>query len=357
MTDKTSYLPCLRHVLPMTMVQRERRLPLPGVVTARVNERVQAQDVVAEAELGPQHMFIDLSRALGVPASEVPRYLRHQPGDRLDAGQILAGPVGVLRRAERAPAEGFLVTIVDGRVLFQTRGKVHELRAGFPGTVIASDGVQSVVIETTGALIQGVWGNGKQDFGILRMVGQGPGSRLQTRQLDIQLRGAVLLAGICENPAPLHQATELSVRGLILGSMSASLIPVARRLPYPVIVIEGFGAVPMHGPAFELLSSNAGREVALEGQPQSPYRTVRPEVIIPLPASREVDVPDELVPLEAGVRVRVTRAPYMGTVGVVREILPRAEAYPSGILAHSVVVDVPGGGPKMVPVANLEILS
>lgn len=345
-----------RHLLPLTAVRRVRSLPVPGTITVRVNEAVQAQDVVAEAEVQTRHRSLDLARGLGVPPERVVQHLRREPGDRVESGDILAGPVGITRRTVRAPAEGQIVTLRDGTLLFQQRGRMIEVRAGFPGTVVATDGIQNVTIETTGALIQGVWGNGRQDYGILRIVGTGPASRLQTRELDIQLRGAVLVAGHCDNPAPFNQATELSVRGIILGSMSANLIPIAQRLPYPVVVLECFGTKPIGGAMYDLLTGNAGREASVEGRPPEPYEADRPEVIIPLPANREVDLPSQVLALGAGVRVRVTREPFLGQLGVVREIMDRAVEYDSGILATSAVVDMEAGGPKTIPLANLEIV-
>jgi hypothetical protein len=75
-----------------------------------------------------------------------------------------------------------------------------------------------------------------------------------------------------------------------------------------------------------------------------------------MPANRQVSLPDEVIPLQQGVRVRVVHAPYHGAVGVVREVLQRAVGYPSGILARSARVDLEGIGTTNVPLANLEIL-
>lgn len=346
----------VRHILTLSAIRRVRKLPVPGTITVRVHESVQAQDVVAEAEVQTRHRYIDLARGLGIPPERVVEHLRREPGDRVESGDVIAGPVGMARRTVRAPGEGQIVTLRNGKLLFQQKGRVIEVRAGFPGTVVATDGIQSVTIETTGALVQGVWGNGRQDFGVLHLIGSGPGSRLQTGELDIQLRGGVLVAGHCENPAPFNQATDLSVRGIILGSMSANLIPLAQRLPYPVVVLECFGAKPIGSAMYELLASNAGREASVEGRPPAPYEVDRPEVIIPLPANREVDLPSQVLALSPGIRVRVTREPYLGQLGVVREIMDRAVEYDSGILATSAVVDMEGGGPKTVPLANLEIV-
>ena len=101
--------------------------------------------------------------------------------------------------------------------------------------------------------------------------------------------------------------------------MTSELIPVAMRLPYPILLTEGFGRLPMNSPAYALLQSNAGREATLDGRMGSIYESQRPEVIIPLPASRQVSMP-------------------------------------SGILARSATVDLEGIGAATVPLANLEIL-
>jgi len=350
------YLPAITHVLPLTAIRRQRILPVPGSVMVRVHEKVQAADVVAEAEIEPKHYYLDAARGLGMTPRAAVRHIVVQKGDRVEAGQLIAGPVGLARRSVRAPAEGHIADIRQGRVLLEARGELLQLRAGFPGVVIGSDGSQVVTIETTGALLQAMWGNGLQDYGVMRMVGDSPASRLQTDQLDVNLRGAVLVAGICDHSAPLHQATELSVRGVILGSMAAELIPVARKLPFPVLLVEGFGDLPFNSLAYHLLINNVGREVAVDGGSPWPQPGNRPEAIIPLPANRQVSLPEEVVALRPGRRVRILKPPYQGEVGVVRELLSAAHNYPNGVRARSAAVELEGVGITPVPLANLEIL-
>jgi hypothetical protein len=353
---KSAYLPPVSHVLPLTIVRRDRTLPISGTVTARLNERVQAVDVIAEAETAPRHVYLDLARGLGVPPKEAPRYLVREKGDRVEMGDTIAGPVGVARRTVRAPADGRVVAIEGWRVLFEVRGEPIGLRAGFPALVVASDGTQSVTLETTAALVQGIWGNGRQDFGVMRTLGSGPAARMQTDMLDINLRGAVLVGGTCDQPAPLHQATELMVRGIVLGSITSDLIPVAMRLTYPLMITEGFGGLPMNTAAYGMLTANVGRDAAIDARPGDRYSYQRPEVIIPLPASRQADIPDDVIPLAAGVRVRVLRAPYHGAIGVVRDLPVKAADFPSGLLARSATVEIEGLGNRMIPLANLEVI-
>ena len=346
----------LTHVVPMTTIRRERQLPIPGVITVRMNEKVQAGDVLGEAEPAARFFSLDLARALGLPAKEAVRHLKRERGERVDAGDILAGPAGVTRRTLRAPGAGEIVAIQEGKVYFEAKGAAVPLRAGFSGVVVGSDGIQSVTLEATGALVQAVWGNGKEDSGVMRQVGLDAADKLEPERFDLSMRGAVLLAGMCSHPAVLMQAADLAVRGVILGSLAADLVPQVRRLSFPVIVTEGFGETPMNSAAYAVLSANAGREVTVDGRVGGPYSTQRPEVIIPLPAPRQVTVPDEVVPVNPGIRVRVVQAPHVGAVGIVREVPLRAVVYPSGVLARSARVDLEGIGPAMIPLANLEIL-
>jgi hypothetical protein len=317
---------------------------------------VRSRDIIAEADVSPRHVFVDVAKILGIDAREVSRYLTRDRDERIEKGEVIAGPVGITRRTVKAPSDGRIVAIAEGKILYGLRTDPFLLRAGIPGDIVHSDGITTVTVETTGALIQGIWGNGQKDFGVMRIIGDGPRDRLLTDQLDAGLRGAVLIAGICDHPAPLYQASELSIRGLILGGLSAELIPIVERLPYPVVILEGFGPIPISPPAYELLSTSRGREAALDAHTPEPYNSQQPEVIIPLPVVNPVELPEEIITLSPGIRVRATRPPHQGVVGILERVIPQAVIYPSGILAKSAVIDLDIFGRTNVPLANLEVL-
>ena len=69
-----------------------------------------------------------------------------------------------------------------------------------------------------------------------------------------------------------------------------------------------------------------------------------------------VGVPEELVQLSRGVRVRVTRAPYQGSIGTIESVLTHGVSYPNGVRSRSARVDLDIFGLTEVPLANLEIL-
>jgi hypothetical protein len=90
------YLPPVTHVDPLTTIRRQRTLPVPGTITVHLNERVQPQDIVAEAELFSKYEFIDIARGLGVSPTEASRHVTRERGDRVEQGEIIAGPAGTL---------------------------------------------------------------------------------------------------------------------------------------------------------------------------------------------------------------------------------------------------------------------
>ena len=85
-----AYIPPIAHVVPMTTIRRSRALPVQGVIAVTQNERVQAADVIAEAQATPKHIFIDIAQTLGVTRAMAMRYLRREFGDRVEKGDLLA---------------------------------------------------------------------------------------------------------------------------------------------------------------------------------------------------------------------------------------------------------------------------
>ena len=357
-----AYLPVTAHVTLLATLRRERMLPLAGTVVVQAKQRVEPSDVVARTFLADRHRLVDVARALGVPDEQADSALVKHDGDAVKAGEPIAvrkTGLGLVRRTARSPVDGRLVVAGGGKALLAAISEPFELRAAIPGQVVTILQSQGVVIETTGALLEGVWGNGKEDTALLRVVGDNPRGALTANLVSVEQRGAIVVAGTLAEPAALKQLGDVGVRGLLVGSLSTGLLPAARKAGYPVLVVEGFGDRGFSAPAFSLLSSNAGRQAWLNAQPADPFLGHRPELIIPLPGpSTPPPQPVDGQTLTVGQRVRVLRGPDVGKVGTVTDLSERPVVTPSGLRTPMAGVALEGAsGPSArVAFANLELL-
>src|SRR5512134_603847 len=124
------------HILPLTTIQRERMLPLPGRVLARRGQKVNPGDVVAEAVVTPEHVLLDVSRGLDLKPDEADRYIKVQAGALVDAGDVIAERGSVARRVVRCPRPGKVVVAGSGQVLLELETQPFELKAGMNGVVV-----------------------------------------------------------------------------------------------------------------------------------------------------------------------------------------------------------------------------
>ena len=345
------------HVLPLTVVRRERVLTMPGHVLVRQGQKVAPQDVIAESPLAPEHMTLNVPRSLGVSSIQAKSLIQRSVGDEVKEGDLIAGPVGITRRVLRAPADGRIVLIREGRVLLEMQTQPFRLRAGLVGMVTDLIADYGAVIEAEGALIQGVWGNGRMDFGLLQSKLAAPDEKLTPDQLDVSLRGAVVLAGHCDQPKALHNAADIPLKGLILSSMAAALVPLAAKLPIPVIVLNGFGERPLDTDSFKLLSTNQNRDVSVNAAPFNRHTGTRPELVIPLPSGGSTKPPVETEDYAIGHNVRLCRAPQAGAIGTIEHIYQSPIALPSGVRALAATVKLENGTSLNLPLANLEVLT
>lgn len=348
-------LASVTHFLPLTLIRRERRLSQSGKVIVRLGQKVGAADIIAETVLNPEYQILDIAQLLGITASKVEKFLQYGPGDNLSKGDLIAGPVGISNRVVRAQRDAKIISSGEGQVLLEFISKPFQLKAGIPGSVVELIPERGAVIEMTGALIQGVWGNGRLDFGVLSVIDPKPDHELTISDLDASQRGAVVLAGTCEDGDALKMAEDLALRGVILGSMDPSLIAQVERLRVPVIIIEGFGHYPMNPVAYKLLATNDRREVSVIADAWKKYEGIRPEIIIPLPAPSSLTIPLEVGEFKTDQRVRVVQYPYLGNIGTIQKVLHQ-QSFAGGVKAPAAEIRLLNGSPLVIPLANLELI-
>jgi hypothetical protein len=343
------------HILPVTHIQRTRRLPANGRVLVRTNQKVQSTDVIAEARQEGKHILINIRRALGQASTkETENLIERRVGEKVQKGDVIAKIGRVLPKVVRAPEDGVIVAINNGQVLLEVESKVIQLRAGFSGNIVELIPDRGAIIEAHGALVQGIWGNNQIDQSLMLVLAQTAGEALTRDRLDVSMRGAVILGGFCTDGEALKMANELPLRGLILGGLEARLIPLASTLVFPVIVLDGFGPVPMNTTAFRLLSTHEKRETCLNAAGWNLSSGERPEVIIPLPV--QGNLPKETDEFKPEQEVRIQGAPYTGQVATLVRVRPWLTALPNGLRVPAADVRLENNEVVSVPLANLDVL-
>jgi hypothetical protein len=312
-------------------------------------------DVVAVMPAERRHTIIDVWQALkrGKKNSSI-NLVNRKVGEKMKKGDVLAETGGLFSKVVRSPADCEIVAVGGNQIMLEIEGGQVELKAGYNGTVkeVLSD--RGVLIESTGALIQGVWGNNRLNTGVMINMAHSPGELLTRERLDVSMRGSVIIAGHCDRSDVLLAASELKLCGLILGSMTADLIPTALQIDVPVILLEGFGTQPINSIAYRLLSTNEKRDVSVNAFAPDPANGIRPEVFIDLPA--EGEPVHEITEFRQGQEVRIIGAPHESIIGILEEILPMPVALPNQLKTRAAIIRLEDAAEVVIPLSNLDVI-
>lgn len=342
-------------IQPLTRIRRNRFLPVSGTVLVRVGQKVTPAEVVAETQVPTRHLMFDLYRSLGFKTpADAEKKIERELGDMLDKHDIIAETGGLFSRVIRAPMPGRIVSIKDGQVLLEVESRRLTVQAGMTGTVVEIVRDRGAVIESDGALIQGVWGNGLTGFGPFLADADMIDLELTNASLSITSRGMVQAAAFCEREESLTLAATLPLAGLILGSLHPDLVPCAERQPYPILLLEGFGKHGINEAAKNLLLSNSKREMAVHAAKRDRNLGVRPEITIALPAQGETQ--RETVEIAAGQTVRAHQAPRAGQIGRIVAVHNGLSPLPNGLRAPAVTIKFQNNEEQVLPITNFDII-
>ncbi len=353
-----NYYPDQSTILPMCTIRRERLLPedVFGTVTVREGEHVNAMNVVARGVRANRYVILNLRHLLDMDDPDDIESLVHvAPGEAFKEGQVIAGDQEHSRKLVRAPVSGMMLRLLEGRLVLQTGLTEVSVRAGFNGQVTSIRANRGVLLETTGALVQGVWGNGCDHFGVVQKEPEGGLAALEVDEFTTEWRGAIVITGRPLVKLALHKAEAQTIGGIIAPSMNADLREVALRLKMPIMLTEGFGDMQMGRLVSDVLEQYVGRQAALSAVKPERGQASRPEVIVPLHTDDRVAAPARDEPLRLGSEVRLTRAPYQGIVGKVASLPRTPQVIENGLRLPVAMVNLPSGRTVTVPLVNLEM--
>ena len=359
MRKMSIHYPLGTRIARLTSVRVERLLPVEGEVLVSAGDWVEPFDVVARCQSRGEIHVVDVGKALDMPHDRAAKLVLKSVGDKVQSGDVLAESkrrLGGTKRRCTAPVDGRVTALRKGWVLIESSPSTLELPARMKGRVSSVIPDLGVVITAVGTLIQGAWGIGGEAKGLLKVAVDGPHKPLLARYLDASCNGTLLVAGRILDRHAVEQAAEAKVRGIIVGSVTAELVPLLQSVPYSVLITEGFGNLPMSQEVFALLRNSAGREAMLRTGTETSPSTERPEVLIPLKVEGELP-PEATDPpsFRVGMLVQGLRSPYLGTTGTVVSLPALAQVMESGArLAVAEVERLKDGEVVRIPLTNLE---
>jgi hypothetical protein len=367
----TAYTPGLK-VSPSATVRKARRLPLKGDVVVSVGESVEPETVVARTNIPGILRTVRASERLGIDADELPKVSVVQQGEAVTSGQLLAlsrSFFGLFKSEAYSPVDGVVEIInpVTGHISIREQPKPIEVTAYVRGRVADVLPGEGVVVETRGALIQGIFGVGGERQGRIRMAVSDPGAPITEETIRPDMAGEVIAGGANISGGALRKAADVGVAGIVVGAIvDRDLIDFLgydigvaitghEEIGLTLILTEGFGSIRMAERTFRLLQSLEGQTASINGATQIRAGVIRPEVIVPRDAGPEAD-DGERSDLDIGTPIRIIREPYFGTLASVAALPPEPQRVPTGALVRVLEAELPGGERVTVPRANVEIM-
>lgn len=357
---------------PITTIIKQRMLPVPGTISVKEGDIVTPEQVIALASLPGELIIVRLPERMGLQVFEVLQGMKVKEGDNVTRGDLLcehAGLFGLLKTKAESPSDGVVEFIAarTGHIGIRLAPTVLELKAYIGGTVIETDGKQSVKVQMSGAFIQGIFGVGGERHGKLHYLGCEPDQMLTDFHLPEDCEGLVLAGGTCPGTLMLQEAARRGARGLITGAIDDEALKgflgydlgIAltgdEDIPFTLIVTEGFGRMALSDRITKILKECHGNTVSINGATQVRAGAIRPEILI----AREGDATagsEEIGGLEVGIPVRIIRTPYFGMCGTVTALPHEAEKIATGAIIRVIKVRLESGEEVTVPRANVELI-
>jgi hypothetical protein len=355
-----------RYIIARTTLRREVVLPpdVKGVVMATTGQRVDGNTVVARGYAPAQHYILQAADELRLGRRQpLDEFLLVEVGDMVEAEQALASKRKDPDRGRRvfSPVKGIIVGIDARRIVVRENAEQIEVIAGLAGRVVDIHLGRGVEIETSGAVLQGVWGNGRRAVGALKMEPDDGMEFIEGGAINLDWRGTIVITRRPLTMTNLVIMEEQDIAGVIAPSMDSTLIDLVQQSERAVLLTEGFGNSDMSNVVFNMLyqvvDENFNVRATLDAVQPRYAVARRPEVVIGV-RIKDGQEPKVLSPgsrLIKNARVRITRAPYGGQVGVIRELPTTPLPLGNGLSVPAAVIELAGGERVNIPHVNLEL--
>lgn len=355
------HYPDQRYLSRLTVIRREAMLPeeATGAVSVQEEKRVDIRDVVAQGLMPSRHIVVEAARFFGLRRhDDLEDLLLAEVGDTVDQINPIAGKPGRGKKLY-APANGIITQIADGNIIIRETPRIIEVPAGVRGRVTEVRPGRGVVIEATGALLQGVWGNDQRAIATVRLEPEDGIENVYEDQLDVKYLGAIVVTRRPLRPLTIRVMEDQGLAGLIAPSMDYGMMALAMQAEHPIMLTEGFGSIRMSRAVLGLLAEIEGQQVTLDAYRPQGYETRRPEAIVNTSVRRGETPPSRpniMLTLREGMTVRATREPYAGLTGRVSDLPKMPVLLDNGLRVPCAQVELIIGETVVIPLANLEVL-
>jgi len=369
-----AYTPGLK-VLHHTKVEKNRRLPIKGEINKQVGDLLKPEDVVAKTDLPGNVQMLKVANVLNIGPADVPDVMLVGEGDKVNKGQMIAeteGLFGFFKSNVKSPIDGTIESISDvtGQIVMRETPIPVEVDAYMSGIVKEIIPDEGVIVEADAAFIQGIFGIGGESRGTMEIIVDNREQELTTDLLNESHKGKIVVGGSFVNLETYKKALSLQIAGIVVGGFNyfdleeilgytlGVAITGSEDLVTSLIVTEGFGNIRMGSRTFDLLNTQNGKFVSINGATQIRAGVIRPEIVIPL---QEIEIPETEVyksdnsGINEGSLVRIIRAPYFGKMGEVVSLPPELQQMESETMVRVAEVKV-DGDVLNIPRANLEMV-
>ncbi len=355
-------------------IRKTRRLPIRGQVVVARGTHVDADTIVARVDVPGALAVVKAAPLLGCSPERLSAYTLVSQGAAVKKNQTLAERkvfFGLSTNRARSPIDGTIEYLSQLSGNIGVRGVPTPLvcRAYIAGTVAEVLPEEGVVVETTGALAQGIFGVGGERHGTLLWLDT-PHTTLRADDISPAQRGQIIMHPGRIEAAALDAAAQCGLAGLVgasivdqdlmryLGFDIGVAITGEEDIPFSLMLTEGFGELSMPAGTQRLLRALSGAHAAMNGATQIRAGVIRPELIVP----REKGTPPSGVAaaaheLRIGTRVRLIRRPHFGALGAISGLPEQPVQIETGSYLRVAAVRLDSGADVTIPRANLEILA
>ncbi|OGH21562.1 MAG: hypothetical protein A2958_02425 [Candidatus Levybacteria bacterium RIFCSPLOWO2_01_FULL_38_13] len=237
-------------------------IPLSNGFSPKVkkDDKVVVGQVIASRILKGKDQEVNVSRILGLPASQISKVITKRPGDRIEEGEVIAlkkGALGVGGKKVVSPVGGTLFGIDEEKGAIFIRSNLEEetqdLSSPVDGKILLCDN-EKITIESDKDIVLAKEAAGEAE--VQGEVHQIKGEDVDPKTLDLKIKGKIVLGRFFSREA-LSKSIGLGALGIISENIKEEDLEeyIKRIVKTPVFLIDE--------KAFEEVSRHSGKKVYL----------------------------------------------------------------------------------------------